>query len=249
MDAFTKSIRDVQKYNLPESYTTLLPDGLQDILAAFQTIDVYQLQSGPAKRQWISGAIYEVEKLLLFLDDDGFARLFTHPRQYCSLPSLFQLASHVYLLLVLRQIFKQFPVVQTFAETLASKLRIYHLRQAFADRSSGETELLLWIQSLHCLSTVESKTRFEAQKALLSICKACGIFEFSQFSKALKQVAWVDGTLGDEVVDLWTTMMAAVKNSRNVSCLVLRKAASSEPTLYPAVYQREDDDNDGLLPV
>ncbi|KAK5174119.1 uncharacterized protein LTR77_001199 [Saxophila tyrrhenica] len=242
IDPLAKSIRDLQRDQMPDEIRAILPDSLQQVLAGFQTVSIYQSQPGQTKQKWISAAIFEVERMLMYLDDNSFARLFRSPREYCPLSSLFHLAGHIYLLIVLRQIHRQFPIVQAFADVLASKLKAYHRRRVATENTQGEKQLLLWIHTLQCISTVESEVRLEAQKGLLSVCQAMEIVDFAGFSNTLKQVAWVDRTLGEDLSDVWNTMMTAAKNLRNVSCFVLRKSTTtSAPTLCPAVYQRSID--------
>ncbi len=124
----------------------------------------------------------------------------------------------MYILVVLRQVHKQFSVVQTFTEVLESKLRVYHQHRVCSDHTHGEQTLLLWCHTVHCLAAVGSEVILDGQKGLQCLLEALGIVDLGGFVETLKDVAWVDGTLGDALSEVLNSTMATGKTVGTISC-------------------------------
>jgi hypothetical protein len=162
-------------------------------------IDVYHQDSGSSSRLLRSDAIYEVEYALIQIYDDDFIRSLKSPQLSTSLSALFHIAAHIYTLMVLRQILRRFDVVQTFAKPLETALAHLH-----ATESPGEASVLMvWIETLHCLSTLSVSAKSRGARALYLICEALNINGLRDFQRALQGICWIDGVLGDDVVELW----------------------------------------------
>lgn len=204
-------LRDCQQIrHHPTEYSSLLPEELLDILASFQMIDVYHESSGSSAKLLRSDAIYEAEYALIQLYDDDLIRTLEFPWLSANTSGLFHIAAHIYILIILRQILRRFSVVQFFAQRLESSLLYLRATLPAQNVASG---LMLWIETLHCLSTLSIPAKNEGSRSVFAICDALNISKLRDFRNKLREVCWIDGVLGDDIVDLWNMRERQLQNT------------------------------------
>lgn len=202
-----KSLVSLRAYGDSEGYSSAISSELEDIRGTFQTLANYPPQSArtTSQRRRISEMIYDVEYRLILQHQShsaGFSRL---SNTSGTLSTSFQLAAQIYIFLALRQVHRKSSIVQKYARALASELKSH---RQYTDELGGTStrswySLLLWIETVLAIATVDTQSRQECLLALIVMLRIEQCTDRQEFIRLLKDVAWTDGHLDDEVSALW----------------------------------------------
>ena len=177
-----------------------------DILARLQAIASYPPQASrtTSQRQQLSQAIYDIEyRLMSIRQRDSGPRGSSGAGFNLSKP--LHLATQLYALVVLRQVPRRSSLVQKYAQALSAELKSLQLLRddCVLGLGSIQKSFLLFMEVLLLLSSPDGNICQDNIVLLVVLVQSLKLTEMQILTHHLKQVAWMDEILEDELADLW----------------------------------------------
>ena len=110
------------------------------------------------------------------------------------------------MLILLRQVQWKASVVQVYSRALSAEMqkRARSWNDGHSPLSMSQQNLLLWIETLRFLTTMDVDSKKGVRRNLRLLVKAMQFAKFEDYMDCLKEVAWMDGMFEKELANFWT---------------------------------------------
>lgn len=200
-----------------KSFSNVVSRELDDLIGTLHVLSSFPNEQSrtPIHKREISYIIYDTEYRLILLNQSHLADLSGLSSNCATLSRSFQLAVQLYVMAALRRLQPTSALVQRYVSALRGEVGRREVPRSDLDSASSRswTLLLLWMETVLAAVTIDPADKLRSVSLLRTLLRLVDCMSFDEYIMLLKEVSWLDGSLEDQVEDLWLKVMERIEES------------------------------------